>query len=258
ALMLSSPGSHTNATHVKSTVVTPARKTQVEQPARSGKLWIALVAIALVAAAALIGLKFWPSSDSKTASTNQPTSTVESTPERALSYSITVQKDPRRYPGSRPFQIPGEVIFSVGDRVRFTFNFAEPGYLYIINEGPQSDFNVLFPSETSNNHSALISASQQIQIPERGDGFIFDAEEGTEKLWLVWSANAVSELEAVKQWANPKDKGEIKDAAQVAALREFLSNNSTSASVEKDEERKQTVVKSKGERLVKLIKLEHH
>ncbi len=260
ALMESSSGIHTSAIPIKSTVITPARITQIEQPAKSGKLWIALVAvIVLVAAASVIGLKFWPSSESRPTPASQPPSMTEAAPERALSYSITVQKDPRLYPGKAPFQLPGEVIFSAGDRVRFTFNFAEAGYLYIINEGPQSDFNVLFPSETSNNHSALVSSSQQIQIPERGDGFIFDAEEGTEKLWLVWSANAIVEIEAVKQWANSKDKGEIKDAVQVAALREFLSKSSSPApDVEKDEERKQTTVKSKGERLVKLIRLEHH
>ena len=185
-------------------------------------------------------------------------------PERVLTYSITAQKNPKLYPGSKPFQLPGEVIFSPGDRVRFTVSSPQAGYLYVINESPAAShaapsFNVLFPSTTSNNNSAQLAANQQIQIPERGDGFIFDAEQGTEKLWLVWSANAVAELEAVKRWANPQDRGEVKDSAQASLLREFLAGHSTSKlDIEKDETKKQTIVKGKGDVLAKLVNLEHH
>ena len=33
---------------------------------------------------------------------------------------------------------------------------------------------------------------------------------GAEKIWLVWSSRSLAVMEAVKQWANPKDQGEIR------------------------------------------------
>jgi hypothetical protein len=58
--------------------------------------------------------------------------------------------------------------------------------------------------------------------------------------------------------ANPEDKGEIKDASQVESLRAFLNANSaTKPELRRDDESKQTIVKTTGDILVKLIVLEH-
>ena len=233
----------------------------------SRKWMIVLLVLVVALAAALVWAtatgKFSRSSpgSESAGAVSLPSATAS---ERVLTYSITAQKNPKLYPGSKPFQLPGEVIFSPGDRVRFTVSSPQAGYLYVINESPTAsgaapNFNVLFPSTTSNNNSAQLAAGQQIQIPERGDGFIFDAEQGTEKLWLVWSANAVTELETVKRWANPQDRGEVKDSAEAALLRKFLADHSTSKlDTEKDEDKKQTIVKGKGDVLAKLVNLEHH
>jgi hypothetical protein len=200
-----------------------------------------------------------------------PTSTVRPepvaktpVPERTLSYSVTVQKDPKRYPGSKPFQLPGEVIFSPGDRIRFNVASPQAGFLYIINEGPPnlagvSSYNTLFPSATSNNGSAEIAAGQSVWIPERGVGFVFDAQAGQEKLWLICAAKPIPELEAVKSWANPRDRGQIKDPAQITALREFITLHSDVAkAVEKEDAKSQTVLHAKSDLLIRLVKLEHH
>ena len=176
---------------------------------------------------------------------------------RTFSYSLTVQKDPVRYPGSKPFQLPGEVIFSPGDRIRLSVNTPQPGFLYIINESPDSSQNLLFPSSTSNAGSAELAAGQSIQIPERGDGFVFDEQQGTEKLWLIWSAASVPQLEAVKRWANPEDRGQIKDIAEQNAIRELLGRT-PEANAEKDEAQRQTNVRGSTDILIKLVKLEHH
>ncbi len=239
-----------------------------QRTTRSSKLWIilALFIVAALIAGIVFGTKILSGSDATKTSTTATIAPGNPTaePERLLTYSVTVQQDPKRYPGKKPFQLPGEMSFSAGDRVRFTFASPQAGFLYILNESPElaggkSIFNVLFPSSTSNNGSTQLSANQTVQIPERGDGFIFDAEEGTEKLWLIWSANAVADLEALKKWANAQDKGEIKDAAQVSSLRDFLSKNSAAKpDIDKDEVKKQTTIKGKGDLLVKLINLEHH
>ncbi|MEN3332006.1 MAG: eukaryotic-like serine/threonine-protein kinase [Blastocatellia bacterium] len=231
------------------------------------RLAVALILIALFAlviVGMLAGSKLWSKSGAPAATNPSPSPASADLPERVLNYAIIMQKDPRRYPGSKPFQLPGEVIFSPGDRVRLTFSSPQIGLLYVINESPALKggsiaFNILFPSPTSNHGSAQLAAGQPMQIPERGDGFILDAEGGTEKLWLVWSAKAIDELEALKRWANPQDKGEIKDANQIAALREFLTSHATPApEMQRDDEAKQTTLKARADTFVKLIKLEHH
>jgi len=180
-----------------------------------------------------------------------------------LGYSIFLQKDPQRYPGSIPVQSDGEVIFAHGDRVRFKFSSPQTGHLYIINESPPlkgaiSSFNILFPSPTSNQGLSQLRAGQQLSVPELGEGLVFYEENGNEKLWLIWSAKALDELEVLKGWANPQDKGEIKDTKQIDALRNFLTKYSTTLpETYKDESTKQTTLKGPGEILVKLIKLEH-
>lgn len=228
---------------------------------RSAFILVAVVALAI--ALALAGRKLF-SKGSETAANPSPAAASEAPPECVLNYAIMMQKDPKRYPGSKPFQLPGEVVFSAGDRVRLIFSSPQAGLLYVINESPPPSggptaFNILFPSPTSNNGVARLAAHQQVQVPERGDGFVFDAEEGTEKLWLVWSANPIEQLEALKRWANPVDKGEIKDAAQTASLREFLTRRATPApEAQRNDETKQTTLTARADLFVKLIKLEHH
>jgi serine/threonine-protein kinase len=236
-----------------------------EPPKRRLAVTLMVVAfIVLALAVAFAGRKLLSKSSEPAATNHSLAAASDGASERVLNYAIMMQKDPKRYPGSKPFQLPGEVVFSAGDRVRFLFNSPQAGLLYVINESPSlkggtSVFNILFPSPTSNNGSARLAAGQQVQIPERGDGFVFDAEEGTEKLWLVWSANNVDELEALKRWANPEDKGEIKDAAQTTALREFLTRRATPApDAQRDDETKQTALRAPADLFVKLIKLEHH
>ena len=248
----------------KATPVSSPTPTRNEPKQKVSRLPI-IAGLVIVAAIAAIAITQWPSVEPDSRSAGSQTSNPPATePQRLLNYSITMQKDPRRYPGSQPFQLPGEVVFSPGDRVRVVVSSPQPGHLYIINESPaasggQSGFNILFPSPTANQGSAQLAAGQTISIPEIGDGFIFDEEQGTERLWLVWTAGAVAELEAIKRWANPQDKGEIKDADQASALRDLLTKHSTPApDAQKDEATKQTTVKGRGEILVKLIKLEHH
>jgi hypothetical protein len=66
-------------------------------------------------------------------------------------------------------------------------------------------------------------------------------------------------LEAVKGFANPKDRGVISSPGLQTAVNQFLKAHSKpSAAVERDEEKKETIVKANSEILVHVIKLEHH
>jgi hypothetical protein len=137
----------------------------------------------------------------------------------------------------------------------------EAGHLYIVNEGPRAgetvpEFNFLFPSPTANKGSALLAADQQIQIPEKS-WWRFDTQEGVERLWLVFSEDAVPELESVKQFANKKAGGLIVDMTQNKLVHDFLTSHSA-VKPDVDKGETLTTLTAPGKLLVYPVRLEHH
>lgn len=184
-------------------------------------------------------------------------------PQRTVSYWITVQKYRDGKPFQEPFRLRDDINFEKDYRIRLNINSPQSGRLYLLNEGPAGSdqtptFNVMFPSTSANNNSAFLTANQQIQIPEQ-TWFSFDEQQGTEKIWLVWAEKEVPELEAIKGFANPKDRGVISSPGMRTAVNEFLkAHSSLNPSVERDQEKKETVVRANNAILVHVIKLEHH
>ena len=191
---------------------------------------------------------------------NISTPPAAAAPKSVLSYSVTLQRNPKVSPNSRPTLLPGEAIFGIGDRVRLNVTSPQSGCLYVINEGPvmkngRPDYNILFPSPTTNGGSSQLAANQELHIPEQAM-FILDNDQGAETVWMIWSPQSVAELEALKKWANPTDKGEIKDPAQISAVQEFLKQHSA-AKPEVEKEKTQTKVRSNDSLMVHAVKLEH-
>jgi len=266
AARTSSPNSPVSETNpIKERKETGAKPKRSKFPIVAGLI----IAIGVAAAAGVVGvprLKAWLNTNvtpSPTPLTATP-SPAASVAERSFSYWITVRKDPKLYPNEAPFQLPGEIVFTPGDQIHISFISPQRGYLYIINESPpvkgqDTSFNTLFPTPTTNQGSALLSAGQTFRIPDHNDGFVFDKERGAEKLWLIWAAAEVSELEPLKSWVNPQDGGEIKNADQIKTLREFLAARSAEEpQITRDETSNQTSVKMKGDILVKLVNLRHY
>ncbi len=228
--------------------------------ARSNKAVIAGLAFIMLLAAGIAGYLWFSARPKENLPVPSVVTEKSSEPERSLIYSITLRLASQL---TSPLQLTAEEVFAAGDRVRLNFTTPQSGHLYIISESPtvegaRSSYNILFPSPTSNQASSQLNAGQQISIPERGEGFVFDKESGTEKLWLIWSAKVIDNLEALKLWANHQDKGEIKDEVQIAALHDFLMKNSvTEPDAQRDDVKKQTVLKGRGDLMVKLVKLEH-
>jgi len=185
--------------------------------------------------------------------------------ERTLEYFLLVQRYRDGQPFREPFRLGREMIFQADYRIRLVCSSRQPGYLYLINEGPLTagglpDFNVLFPTPAANNGSALLRPRQQAQIPPGNEFFVFDEQQGEEKLWMVWSARAAPELEAVKHWVNDQDRGSVRNPAQIQALRDFLAKHSRSRRprVERDEAAARTILRGRGDLWVHLLPLAHH
>ena len=183
------------------------------------------------------------------------------TPERTISYWITVQKFRDGKAFQSPFDISGEINFEADYQIRLSVRSPQTGYLYVLNEGPAvagsgPEYVVVFPSPTANAGSEFVQANQRIQIPDE-TWLKFDKEQGIEKLWLVFSEQPVAELQGIKGFANKRTRGLITDAEQNRTVNTFLSSNpSDRVSHEKGETL--TTLTSTQKVLVYPIKLEHH
>ena len=224
-------------------------------------LVLALIAMAVVTAA-ILGINVWRSQRrTSITATPQPPVPVP-VPERTLTYWITVQKFRNGQPYQKPFTQPGEMIFEKDYQIRVHIRSPQNGHLYVFNEGPPArenappEFVVVFPSSTANNGSSEVAAEQVVQIPER-TWLQFDAQQGTEKLWLVFAEQLLPELELARGFASERTRMLITDPSQNKNVQNFL-NNSSFPKPTTDRDDKQTTLKAPGKLLVYPIKLEHH
>ncbi|HEX8500899.1 MAG TPA: TIR domain-containing protein [Pyrinomonadaceae bacterium] len=205
--------------------------------------------------------------------TPSPTHTPPATPTpaqatRTLNYSIQVCK-PHTDPQCRkPFPLAGEINFEARYRIKLHVSSPQPGFLYVINEGPQTSrglpqYVMLFPTERVNDGSAGIDADRVLTFPGESDKWLkFDPEEGKEKLWLVWSSDRVGELEAAARMVaarKDQDRGAVTVPGDIAAVRDALARHSaTPPKVTRSDELKRTEVEARGDTLVYALVLEHH
>ena len=219
---------------------------------------LALTALAVIVLAGL-GIRSWLRSSNVSPSATPPTITAN-LPARQLVYWITVQKFRSGKPFESPFRLAGEINFEQDYRVRLHVSSPQRGHLYVLNESPSGDnpLQILFPSPTANDGSSLIAENQAIQIPEQS-WFKFDAEQGTETLWLIWSASPMAEVEAAKRFANRTDQGVISDANINKVLKGLLTKSpAESLKIEKTDAPLQTVLQSKEPIITHAIKLAHN
>lgn len=230
----------------------------LEDDSPAGRPWLK-VAVTLILIVAIVGAAVVLIWKRNALFGKKDTNVAPSLPERSLAYSLTVQKMRDGKPYQDEFETSGQEIFENGWKFRMNLSSPQEGYLYLLNEGPAAGdavtYNVLFPEAKTNNGLPHVSVDQKLQ----SSWMRFDEHQGTEKFWLVWSASPVKELEAVTDVVNDKDQGEIRDAAQARAVRDFLRKHSSpQPEVTKDSAKKQTTVKGKGDVLVNYIELAHH
>ena len=224
---------------------------------------IALIAMGVVTAT-IFGIYMWRSRARSTivpAIAPAPVSVPAVVPERTLTYWITVQKFRNGDPYQDPFPLPGEMIFEEDYRIRVHIRAPQDGHLYIFNEGPPEEtalpeFVVVFPTSTANNGLSEVLADQVVQIPEKS-WLEFDAEQGTEKLWLVFSEQPLPALEAAKGYASERTRMLIPIPSVNRDVQKFL-NDSSLPKPTSERGDQQTTLKATGEVLVYPIKLEHH
>ena len=228
------------------------------RPGQRRVLAIALVGMA-IATAAIFAFSMWRASRAR--SVAAPPAASVPAEVTTLTYSITVQKyrDNRAY--QDPFTLAGEINFEANYRIRLNVRSPQNGNLYVLNEGPAvesglPDFVVLFPSPSSYDASAVVKADQSVQIPEK-TWLQFDAEQGVEKLWVIFATYEVPELERMRFYAGFKAAGRVYQDDDRKLIQKFLADHATlKPSLDKGD--KETTLNIPGKLLIHPIRLEHH
>ena len=221
-------------------------------------LLLALV-MAAVVTAAIFAVNVWRSRHEQPVVTTPTATSAPAVPERTLAYSITVRQF--RNGREKTYTVSGEINFEFADQIRLNASSPQAGYLYVLNEGPRNgngtpEYNVAFPTPTANNGSSRVTPDQVLQIP--GDSWLrFDEQQGVERLWLIFTEDAIPELEALKKFARRETGGAIADVAANKFIENFIATHSSSKpEVEKSD--KVTTVKMPGKVLLYPIPLQHH
>jgi serine/threonine protein kinase len=96
-------------------------------------------------------------------------------------------------PSGNEIEVDPDTAFQSGDRVRFTFESNSDGYLYVVQEGSSGQWTVLFPHPQINGGNNLVRRLESYAVPSKA-WFAFDANPGTERLFVLFSKEPMSEL----------------------------------------------------------------
>jgi serine/threonine protein kinase len=180
--------------------------------------------------------------------------------EQSLAYWLTVQKMYNKKPLGDPIESTGDQLFGNGWKFRFNLRPMQAGALYLLNVGPGKngveEYNILFPTPNNNGGNAKLEANETLQ----SGWYYFVEQTGVEKLWLIWSAQPIAELDAIFSEAakNKESPGSIADADQIAKVQSYLKNYvSGRPEATSDKSKKLTFVKGRGDILVSLVELSH-
>jgi hypothetical protein len=140
---------------------------------------------------------------------------------RTFSYWLDVQP----MSGGRladPIRSLGDESLSAGSKFRVNVTSSAPGVLYLLDDDPTEGaggaLSLIYPI------AADQPASTDRRTPATGavtDWYVFSRRSGTERMWMLWSAEPRPELDGLRALVNPRDMGRI-PADRAAEVRQLL------------------------------------
>ena len=91
---------------------------------------------------------------------------------------------------------PGATFHS-GDMVRVKVEGNRNGYLYVIARGSSGNWKPLFPAPDINGGDNHVAAHANYSLPSSTQAFTFDEQPGEEKLFVIYSAEPVRDMEGM-------------------------------------------------------------
>lgn len=244
-------------------------------PKRTYSVFIA-VALLIIAVSGITGYLF----TNKASTEKEPTPNVvtgkepmpkavvpENTPnvvatENVVSYWGLLQHYEKNKPKGEPIKltsVAGEAYFNSDDGIKFFLKSPKNGYVYLLTEELSKEnslqYAILFPSIGASTNSSQISGNQEITTSE----MVFEGKAGVEKVWIIWSANQIKEIEeAFTKWGNETDLGVIKDPSYTSVIKNLIdSSASKKVKAEKDDVKDYINLKSSEDVIAYLLKLKH-
>jgi serine/threonine protein kinase len=184
--------------------------------------------------------------------------TEDTRPSRSMRYWLTVQqvRDEKDY--RDPYKSNGEETFEQGDKFQLSVLTPQPGYLYVLNEGPleltDTNFTMIFPRSAANNGSATLGANQTVQSEWK----TFRGPPGAENFWLVWSPSPVPQLELAKAEAFRHPRGGL-SGQNLVEVKDFLRLKKSELGVKvlHYEASQTAIATTKNEMVVTLVQFKH-
>jgi hypothetical protein len=221
-----------------------------DRQARSPRAAVAALIVLLVVGAG--GWAIWKSQHQPLA-TDPPATTASL---RSFEFWVTVQEMRDGKPYGDPIDSTPRSIFRNGWRFELKLVGREPGYVYLLNDGPGVSgrvLNYLFPIGAQ---SGAVTPATTLQ-----SGFnSMDSNTGRENLWIVWSKDPVADLDAAKTFvdANLTPTLQTELAARVRAFLEEHRKDVTSEEVRSpDGDNARVIVRGRGNVIAFQTALEH-
>src|SRR4051794_33105451 len=87
--------------------------------------------------------------------------------------------------------------FHSGDMVRVKVEGNRDGYLYVIARGSSGNWKPLFPAPDINGGDNRVAAHANYSLPSNTQAFSFDEQAGEEKLFIIYSAEPLRDMEGM-------------------------------------------------------------
>ncbi|MGA7235662.1 MAG: DUF4384 domain-containing protein [Bryobacteraceae bacterium] len=112
-------------------------------------------------------------------------------------------------------------LFQNNDRVRLEVESNTAGFLYLLQEGSDSTWDILFPSSEIRDNDNHLEPGRPVRIP-RDQDFAFDQTPGQESLFVVLSPNQEPDLERLLNLVRSQD-GKIAQKEEAPSLFKTIS-----------------------------------
>ncbi len=94
-------------------------------------------------------------------------------------------------------EVSPQSTFHSGDMVRVKLEGNRNGYLYVIARGSSGNWKPLFPSPDINGGENRVAPHRRYTLPSSSQAFTFDEQPGEERLFLIYSAEPIRDIESM-------------------------------------------------------------
>lgn len=162
-----------------------------------------------------------PAPHKETETASVPARVPSTAPYLALRYSVM-----QPGPSGDLEEVDPEKTFHSGDRFRLKLTSNSSAYLYVVMQGSQGNWEVLYPLPSLGETHQRITAGEPLLVPP-DTNFQFDKDPGTERLFVVMSRNPETSLGQLIQSVKNRDAGGSGNPGienvQIASLRQRLA-----------------------------------